>query len=980
MDLYDTTESPAQHSARLKRKAKLRARLGNLVNSSESDDSSDYGQGPIFYGPSQQIRSTSELKLAPLSLIRKVKPTHPALYVLSSRVGHPESEQQGRTANDGTDDGVEISQELPLGRQELPGLISIRSLKLLAYLDHNIYDGSLPWSEKSPGMAYYTIPRPFKMLVSLNDEIRKHLSNLEEYRRSIKSITEDEYDADWRSNPPDDSRAPGHYRIEVSEQTLPGLTGLIKDFHALITFMNHFIAPSISRKLDDHVYFSDLWYTFPTSSLIYIKDKNIPQKIWKVIQRTGGWPFKLSTENAKIISPEGSKTSQFVIDCYCIDYDGNRYIPVFHRIFIDPFDGLEPVTGLPTIPLQAAEDAGYIDKEALVRRGRDFIKCTQPTHRNYTGRTQIQRPNGEMMVQNDTVLPENASRYSEWIDSEVMVDIDRALHAVPAWRPSTSEYRAFEGDMTLKESNFDDDSVWDRKSTDVLMRTEAEKWQRWDRNHPPSEPEDLLLLPGHVFAFVFRTRKWACLQLGKGHEGKDMLRKRDPRPEPWNQLELPDGHKNLVQSLIESHIDGNASSKVHFDLVRAKGKGVIILLHGVPGVGKTSTAECAAEANNRPLLPITCGDLGTTPRDVEAKLQEAFQLAQLWNCVLLLDEADVFLAQRSHDDIQRNALVSVFLRVLEYYEGILFLTSNRVGVFDEALKSRLHMALYYPPLQWKYTQRIWKTHLNKLNESGLFDLEYDDILDYAETFFSEQSQPNSTIGPVWNGRQIRNAFQSAVALAGYKHKGTHKIVLNRDHFEKVSKVSNQFNNYLWSIQCKTDADKAANWGLRYDGWVKAGSNTGNTAEPQINKLARSGSIDGGSMTFALNSTAQGPLYQQQMVPPGILPMQGLPQHQQQSQHQQALMGIQNGTNWQGQGQFSQQQQQYTYQQQQQQQQQQLNPYQQQPVSLQPQPQLQQQQTSVQGQIQHDTAPQKGHGGQPQVNMQFQPHHYGSNLN
>ena len=50
-----------------------------------------------------------------------------------------------------------------------------------------------------------------------------------------------------------------------------------------------------------------------------------------------------------------------------------------------------------------------------------------------------------------------------------------------------------------------------------------------------------------------------------------MLRKREIRDEPWNDLELPDGHKNLVQSLIESHTEGNASRKLHFDLVRAKG-------------------------------------------------------------------------------------------------------------------------------------------------------------------------------------------------------------------------------------------------------------------------------------------------------------------------------------------------------------------------------------------------------------------------
>jgi AAA+ superfamily predicted ATPase len=95
-----------------------------------------------------------------------------------------------------------------------------------------------------------------------------------------------------------------------------------------------------------------------------------------------------------------------------------------------------------------------------------------------------------------------------------------------------------------------------------------------------------------------------------------------------------------------------------FDLVRDKGKGLIILLHGAPGVGKTSTAECVAESNNVPLLPITCGDLGITAQDVERKLEMNFRLAQAWGCVLLLDEADVFLAQRTSSDLERNAVVS----------------------------------------------------------------------------------------------------------------------------------------------------------------------------------------------------------------------------------------------------------------------------------------------------------------------------------
>jgi hypothetical protein len=454
----------------------------------------------------ENIRSTSELKFSLWASIQKHEPIHPALYVVTSWAGHYDPEQPGQTVNGGTDNLVEVSQELPVGRQELPALIMITSLRLLNYIDFNIYDGSLPWGYDASKNTHYMIPQPFKILVFFNAEIRQHLVDLEETRRSIRSMTENEYDTDWRSNPPVDYTPTGE--MNISLQTIPELTGLIKDFRALVRFMDHFITPVISRNPDDDVYFSDLWYAFPTSSLIYIKDKNTPQKIWRVIQRTGGSLFQKPTKGDKVPFVKRSKRSRLVIDCYCIDYDGNRYIPVYHRIFIDPFDGLESMTSLPAFPLSVAEDAGYIDIKAMVYRGRDFIECTRPAHRDYTGRNQLQRPNGETMVQKDTILPENASRYSEWIDSEVMVDIDRALHAVPAWRPSALEYQAVEHDIDFHGHNFDNDDVWDRKSTELLMRTETENWEKWDRNHPPSETDDLLLLPGHVFAFVFRTRKW----------------------------------------------------------------------------------------------------------------------------------------------------------------------------------------------------------------------------------------------------------------------------------------------------------------------------------------------------------------------------------------------------------------------------------------------------------------------------------------
>lgn len=83
---------------------------------------------------------------------------------------------------------------------------------------------------------------------------------------------------------------------------------------------------------------------------------------------------------------------------------------------------------------------------------------------------------------------------------------------------------------------------------------------------------------------------------------------------------------------------------------------------------------------------------------MEPILRKVFKIASRWRVLLLLDEADVFLSQRS-DNPQINALVSVFLRELEQYDGILFLTINRLQVFDEAVFSRVHLALNYEVLE-----------------------------------------------------------------------------------------------------------------------------------------------------------------------------------------------------------------------------------------------------------------------------------------
>jgi len=316
------------------------------------------------------------------------------------------------------------------------------------------------------------------------------------------------------------------------------------------------------------------------------------------------------------------------------------------------------------------------------------------------------------------------------------------------------------------------------------------------------------LLPGVVPGFALRNRKWVLLDLA-------FLREVKKRNE-WKKLVLPKGHQEMVQAMVEAYSNDMTTTKnmkdgarIRMDLVSGKGEGCIILLHGVPGVGKTSTAECVAAHTNKPLYPITCGDIGVTPDDVESNMEQHFKPAHKWGCVLLLDEADVFLAKRDQRDVTRNVLVSVFLRILEYYSGILFLTTNRVGSIDDAFRSRLHLQLYYPNWTRKQTKQIFQKNFEQvesLNHDRLANgLQPFDCQNVQKKVIAWAQKNYDTLS--WNGRQIRNGFQSVFALAefGAKKKDLDnpnpnstatqpKVTL--ELFKIVAATSLQFTKYL----------------------------------------------------------------------------------------------------------------------------------------------------------------------------------------
>ncbi|KAL9087728.1 MAG: hypothetical protein Q9165_006495 [Trypethelium subeluteriae] len=305
------------------------------------------------------------------------------------------------------------------------------------------------------------------------------------------------------------------------------------------------------------------------------------------------------------------------------------------------------------------------------------------------------------------------------------------------------------------------------------------------------------LMPPDIHGFYLNEKKWIKLFV-------DCI-----EPVSWNKkaferLVLPPQTKDLVRALVTVRTSqrgikqGLGVAGKRTDITSGKGNGLIMLLHGGPGTGKTLTGESVAEIAEMPLYRVTCGDIGSNAEAVEKYLNTVLHLGKTWNCVLLLDEADVFLEERSMADLKRNSLVSVFLRILEYYDGILILTSNRVGIFDEAFKSRIQVALHYENLTRSTRKKIWQNFLDMLEEDEE-DVNFDEIKFHLDDL----------AGKELNGRQIRNVLTTARQLALFRNER-----LDWEHLAQALAVSSDFSEYLKRMQGHTDDQRARDEGLR----------------------------------------------------------------------------------------------------------------------------------------------------------------------
>lgn len=223
-------------------------------------------------------------------------------------------------------------------------------------------------------------------------------------------------------------------------------------------------------------------------------------------------------------------------------------------------------------------------------------------------------------------------------------------------------------DKPVHESNGTE--IYDDSSFDLNRRSAFLRYSTLLTAANDVQDEQLELLPLRLFGYALQHRRWYGLSVLNLTGVKALQTSKTGSA--FEDLVLPEKHKKTIQALVSHQVrrfqatggtkgdDGTAAQVSEgFDLIHGKGRGLVILLHGAPGVGKTSTAESVAIQLGRPLLPITCGDLGAqVASTVESNLEYFLGLGTRWGCVVLLDEADVFLARRVTGDLKRNSLVS----------------------------------------------------------------------------------------------------------------------------------------------------------------------------------------------------------------------------------------------------------------------------------------------------------------------------------
>ncbi|KAF5665950.1 TOB3 (member of AAA-ATPase family) [Fusarium circinatum] len=419
--------------------------------------------------------------------------------------------------------------------------------------------------------------------------------------------------------------------------------------------------------------------------------------------------FKLSSGNYSK-TPDGEVA--YVLNVRFIDTDGDTFGYTETSLTILPFENVLPILELDVIPARLCPDFDQV-RERLVQRGRLFESLQGTNHKAYSGMYSLSHTASgipkQRHVTNERII----------IDCRTFLWFNRGTTG-PLQPLEASKSFVFRGNEQHNDKSVDPIAHGPLPTKPPATRVLSNGSKSSHVSKKVLSESHYALCTNAVKGFCLKTKEWGLFDI---EYVQDVV---------WNstafdQLVLPHDYKRIIHAFVGAQMSGLD----YFDDV-IQGK--------------------VAEIMQRPLYNMSAAELGDVAQEVEQKLDCALELSTRWGAVLLLDECDVFLECRTTSDIKRNKLVSIFLRLLEYFEGVMFLTTNRVSAFDPAFESRIHLTIHYPNLDYTSRLHIWKTFVNI--DNGRSSLSGDELDELA--------------GVELNGRQIKNVVKTARLLATHE--------------------------------------------------------------------------------------------------------------------------------------------------------------------------------------------------------------------
>ena len=402
----------------------------------------------------------------------------------------------------------------------------------------------------------------------------------------------------------------------------------LQDLTCLVEFMDEDLFPVVRRYTTNSsyskIYFRDLWYLYQPGDWVVLDERrgrrfsadagpeperapgqpgNLGERaatVWRILRTGGGRPNLSPPSQRERNRPPASEVNPFCVRCYRIDYDGDRFGPIWVEFDFQPWEGEKMIEQLEIVPLRLTKDA-IVTRDQYVARGKQFMSLIRPRHRTYSGPMLNFHPSG--------LLFECDSPGQRDVYGSVIIDFKETARVNPkmVMKLGLPNVQISDEDLTMAEDY--PLYVWDDRKGGRWKESIEEIYEDW---HVDSHlkykhirrdaflvrfenllqgdyidgsefgDDEFALLPNRVCAYILQRRRFALLRL-------DCLRLQGPDAQNWDDLVLTRDNKKTVKAQTMSHFRNKrlraANPDIEFDLSREKGLGLVILLHGVPGVG-----------------------------------------------------------------------------------------------------------------------------------------------------------------------------------------------------------------------------------------------------------------------------------------------------------------------------------------------------------------------------------------------------------